>query len=173
MPNESKKSNHTPRAQWWFHLSALFLTNLFLQTKQFTSITSRRFYNERGSLLKLSKTLAEPGLCDSLHQCASSHCLVSTTICGCQKHACGPHPLYLLNMAPCELVLLPWIKWIPEVQVYSPTTLHSIPKHHLQKWQKHQTHCINLERDYKKKLHQWLITNIKLLMPTGYLMWQV
>jgi len=159
MPNESKKSNHTPRAQWWFYLRVLFLTNLFLQTKQFTSITCKRVYNKTGSLLKLSETLPEPGLGDSLHRCASSHCFISTTIFGCQKQACGPHPLQLFNMAPCELVLLPWIKSqlqghhfhnVPEAQVYSPTTPHSIPKSHLQKWQKYQTHCINLERDYKK-----------------------
>lgn len=61
---------------------------------------------ETGSLLKLSKTLAESGLGDSLHQCASSHCFVST-IFGCQKHACGHHLLYLPNMTPCELFLLP------------------------------------------------------------------
>jgi hypothetical protein len=154
-----KKSNHTPRAQWWFYLRALFITNLLLQTKQFTSITSRRFYNETGSLLKLSKTVAEPRLGDSLHQCVSSHRFVSTTIFGCQKHACGPHPLNLPNTAPCKLFLLPWIKSqvlgyhfhnVPEVQIYSPTTLHSIPKSRFQKWQKHQTHCINFKRDYKK-----------------------
>jgi hypothetical protein len=48
MPKESKKvKSHTK--------STLFLTILLLQTKQFISITSRRFYNETGSLLKLSK----------------------------------------------------------------------------------------------------------------------
>jgi len=41
-PKKVKKSNHTPRAHWWFYLRALFITNLFLQTKQFTSISSRR-----------------------------------------------------------------------------------------------------------------------------------
>lgn len=154
-PTKVKKSNHTPRAQW-FYLTALFITNLFLQTKQFNSITSRRFYNEKESLLKLSKTLAEPGLGDSLHQCVNSHWFVSTKIFGCQKHACGPHPLYMSNMAPCELFLLPWIKaqlqghHFRKVQIYSPTTLLSIPKSRFQKWQKHQIHCINLEKDYKK-----------------------
>jgi len=156
MPNESKKVKSHTNSTMVIYLRALFITNLFLQTKQFTSINSRRFYNETGSLLQLSKTLAEPGLGDSLHQCVSSCCFISTTIFGCQKHAYGPHPLYLPNMAPCELFWLPWIKSqlqahhfhnVPEVQTYSPTTLHSIPKSRFQKWQKHQTHCINLERD--------------------------
>jgi hypothetical protein len=109
-PTKVKKSHHTPSAHWWFYLRALYITNLFLQTKQFTSITSRRFYNETGSLLKLCKTLAEPGMGDSLHQCLSSNCCISTTISGCQKHACGPHLLYLPNMVSCELFWLPWIK---------------------------------------------------------------
>jgi hypothetical protein len=105
MHNESKKVKSHTKSTLVIYLRALFITNLFLQTKQFSSITSRMFYNETGSLLKLSQTLAKPGLGDSLHQHASSHC-VSTTIFGCQKHACGPHPLYVPNMAPCELFLL-------------------------------------------------------------------
>ena len=44
-PKKVKKSNHTSKAQWWSYMRALLITNLFLQTKQFTSITSRRFYN--------------------------------------------------------------------------------------------------------------------------------
>lgn len=160
MPKESKKSQITHQEHTgdfiWGHCSLQFCSS---RPHSLPALLVGGFtMTETGSLMKLSKTLAESGLGDSLHQCASLRCFVST-IFGCQKHACGPH-LYLPNMTPCELFLLPWIKSqlqghhfhnVPEVQIYSPTTLHSILKSHFQKWQKHQTHCINLERDYKKK----------------------
>ena len=118
----------------------LNITNLFLQAKQLSRVSTGRFCNvwESKSAINIQNSRTRTGWLP--WQCASSHSLVSVASFGPSKLYCGSHHPHVCNLASCDFLFLRMksqllkshFQDVSEIQGQSPISPHTTPKSHFQ-----------------------------------------